>query len=349
MLADERMRSIRWRPRGVAGRICGVGLLTALAVSSASGDRPPGSTGSRTFAFDYGAALGGLAAGAEIRVWLPVPQTTEHQRVSELDRRLPAPATVGVETKYGNRMLFFQLPAPADGRVEFSTRYLVRRREVRGLRPPQAKVPLTVAQRRVFLAANQRVPVNGEKVDRLVADIATSKDPLETARALYDRVDAHVRYDKSQPGYGNGDVLWVCDSRFGNCTDFHSLFISLARNRGVPARFEIGFPLPAQRGAGKIGGYHCWALFHTKQRGWVPVDISEADKNPLKRDYFFGNLTEDRVSFTTGRDITLVPKQSGPPLNYFVYPYVEVDGRPLANKQIQLAFSYADEASADAR
>ena len=76
---------------------------------------------------------------------------------------------------------------------------------------------------------------------------------------------------------------------------------------------------------------------------------SGADKNPLKRDYFFGNLTEDRVSFTTGRDITLVPKQAGPPLNYFVYPYVEVDGRPLANKQMQLAFSYADEASADAR
>ena len=36
-----------------------------------------------------------------------------------------------------------------------------------------------------------------------------------------------------------GDVLWVCDSRFGNCTDFHSLFISWARAKGLPQRAVI--------------------------------------------------------------------------------------------------------------
>ena len=128
-------------------------------------------------------------------------------------------------------------------------------------------------------------------------------------------------------------MLWVCDSRFGNCTDFHSLFISLARSRGLPARFEIGLPLPSKRGEGNIGGYHCWALFHHDQKGWVPVDISEADKHPEMKEYYFGNLTENRVTFTTGRDINLVPKQDGGPLNFFVYPYVEVNGKPLAQEQ----------------
>jgi hypothetical protein len=60
------------------------------------------------------------------------------------------------------------------------------------------------------------------------------------------------------------------------------------------------------------------------------------------KDYYFGNLTENRVTFTTGRDIDLVPQQAGAPLNYFVYPYVEVAGKPLPQDQIRLAFSYDD-------
>jgi hypothetical protein len=39
------------------------------------------------------------------------------------------------------------------------------------------------------------------------------------------------------------------------------------------------------------------------EKGWVPVDISEANRNPELKEYYFGNLTEDRVRFTTGRDI----------------------------------------------
>ena len=44
-------------------------------------------------------------------------------------------------------------------------------------------------------------------------------------------------------------------------------------------------------------------------------------------DYFFGSVDANRVQFSTGRDITLSPQQDGPPLNYFVYPYVEIDGK----------------------
>jgi transglutaminase-like putative cysteine protease len=200
---------------------------------------------------------------------------------------------------------------------------------------------LSDEQRKLFLSANEMVPLGGKPL-QLLGDRNLPADQLAVARALYDQVDEHVRYDKSQPGYGRGDVLWVCDSRFGNCTDFHSLFISLARSSGLPARFEIGFPLPPERGHGSIGGYHCWALFHTNDQGWLPVDISEADKHPEMKEYYFGNLTADRVTFSMGRDIDLVPRQAGPPLNFFVYPHVEVDGKPLSKKQIELCFRYRD-------
>ena len=177
----------------------------------------------------------------------------------------------------------------------------------------------------------------------LLAGRELPAEQLTLARLLYDRVDEHVKYDKSKPGYGRGDVLWVCDSRFGNCTDFHSLFISLARAKGIPARFEIGFSVPEKRGEGPITGYHCWAFFWLDKQGWVPVDISEADKNPAMKEYYFGNLTENRVTFSQGRDLTLVPKQAGEPLNFFIYPYVEVDGKAWPAEKVKLEVSYKDE------
>lgn len=296
---------------------------------------------SRSFRFEYGATLNELPDGARVRVWVPVPQSSDHQHVTVLDRKLPAEGATAVEPTYGNKILYFETNSPASGSLTFSTSYLIHRNEVRGLTGSGRRIKLNDAQRARFLSANRKVPLKGRQLD-LLEGIELSGSSLAIARTLYDQVDEHVRYDKSKPGYGNGDVLWVCDSRFGNCTDFHSLFISWARAKGLPARFEIGFPLPPKRGKGTVGGYHCWALFHSDQRGWVPVDISEADKHPEMKEYYFGNLTEDRITFTTGRDINLVPQQDGQPLNYFVYPYIEVDGKPWPKKKISLSFAYED-------
>jgi hypothetical protein len=46
------------------------------------------------------------------------------------------------------------------------------------------------------------------------------------------------------------------------------------------------------------------------------------------------------VQFTEGRDLKLKPPQDGEPLNYFIYPYVEVDGKQYPN--VAIAFSFED-------
>ena len=316
-------------------------FLAACCLFYASDGLAADAPESRTFRLHYGASLRDLPEGARVRVWLPIPPNDEHQRVDIISQDLPVRGQIGIEPSYGNKILYFETTAPADGRLPIQTSYLVQRDEVRGLAGDEAKITLTDNKRRLFLAANNKVPLQGKQLD-LLNGLYLSTDPVALARALYDRVDEHVRYDKLQPGYGNGDVAWVCDSRSGNCTDFHSLFMSLARAKGLPSRFEIGFPLPRQRGQGSIGGYHCWAYFYADGRGWIPVDISEADKNPAMKEYYFGNLTEDRVTFSVGRDLQLVPQQDGEPLNFFVYPYVEVEGRAWPKEKIDMSFRYAD-------
>jgi transglutaminase-like putative cysteine protease len=160
------------------------------------------------------------------------------------------------------------------------------------------------------------------------------------ARAIYNHIVATVKYDKTGKGWGRGDIYYACDARRGNCTDFHAIFIGYARAMGIPARFAIGFPLPGDRGAGQIAGYHCWAEFYAQGIGWVPVDASEAAKNPGKREYFFGAHDENRVELSKGRDVVLTPRQQGEPLNYFVYPYAEVDGKEYT--AIDTRYSYHD-------
>ena len=190
---------------------------------------------------------------------------------------------------------------------------------------------------------NYRTPVRLIPLDGVIRQIAEQESKGisgddEKARAFYQYVVRTMRYDKSGEGWGRGDAVWACTNQRGNCTDFHSLFIGMAMSQGIPARFSIGFPLPAAAGnAGDIPGYHCWAEYYSPARGWVPMDASEAKKSG-KTDAYFGALPNDRVQFSRGRDLRLEPPQAGPPLNYFVYPYVEVDGTPVADLKPSVRF-----------
>jgi transglutaminase-like putative cysteine protease len=184
------------------------------------------------------------------------------------------------------------------------------------------------------------VPLTG-RIAQVSANLAeTDVTPLQQARVDYEYVTSVMKYDKSGTRWGRGDALYACDVRRGNCTDFHSLFIGLARARGIPARFTIGFPIGSAK-SGDVPGYHCWAEFYSGGV-WVPVDASEASKHPDRHDYYFGHLDAARVAFTMGRDLVLKPPQQGEPLNYLIYPYAEIDGAAVPQKEIKTKFSYAD-------
>ncbi len=311
--------------------------LAAVALAGAA--EPDAKPRSRTFEFTYAATVTGLKPGQAARVWLPVPPSNEDQDVSVVSRDLPAEGRVGRDPVYHNQILYLEAKANEEGKIPLKMTYRVTRREVKGASKPSMEDAQEVKR---LLQADKLVPIGG-KPEELLKGKEVPDDPMRAARLFYDVVNGHMRYDKSGTGWGRGDAVWACDSKTGNCSDFHSLFISLARTHKLPAKFEIGFPLPAKHGSGDIPGYHCWAKFRIDGKGWVPVDISEANKSPELRDYYFGNLSPDRVAFSTGRDVELVPRQDGPPLNFFVYPYVEVGGKPYPDAKVERRFSFRDE------
>lgn len=299
----------------------------------------------RTFEFEYKAEVKDISAGTQkVDLWIPIPHDDEWQQIRSL--RVETPAHYEIATgPLGNRMLHLTIAQPKESTIPLTMRFEATRREhiqVRLTQPGNRLDHSPQEDLSQYLKPDRLVPLD-DKIRGLAREVvaqANATTDLEMARAIYNHIVATVKYDKSGKGWGNGDIYYACDARRGNCTDFHAIFIGYSRAMGIPARFAMGFPLPADRGAGKIGGYHCWAEFYAKGIGWVPIDASEAAKNPAKREYFFGAHDENRVEFSRGRDLALTPRQQGDPLNYFIYPYVEADGQRYA--VIETAYSYRD-------
>ncbi|MSR51987.1 MAG: transglutaminase domain-containing protein [Gemmataceae bacterium] len=290
----------------------------------------------RIFRFSYETTVTGLEPNQEARIWLPVPQPSDDQDVLSTDLEFPTKPTLSTEPDFGNKMYCLTANASDAGEISLKAIYTIKRKEVVGETDRALRTGLDK-----FLKADPLTPENGKHI-KLLEGKKLPADAMGKARECYQIVNGLMRYAKAGTEWGRGDVNWVCDSKFGNCTDFHSLFNALIRSQKIPARFEIGFSIPTMRGSGEVAGYHCWAKFNPEGKGWVPVDISEANKNPKLADYYFGNLTEDRVTFSTGRGLTLSPKQEGPPLNFFVYPYVEVAGKEYPAAKVKRKFGYED-------
>lgn len=292
---------------------------------------------SRSFEGTYTATLKEIPASAKaLKVWIPLPASRQHQQISGVKV---------VDSPYrwkrrrdglGNDYLFTTMKRPASGELSVQVKFDATRREAR-LSEIEA-VKMSLADMKRDLQANRLVTLS-PRVRALADEVTVGRSgTVAQAKAIYDHLLATMKYDKTAPGWGRGDTERACDIRKGNCTDFHSLFMSLARAKGIPVRFVIGFPL-AEGESGQIKGYHCWAEFYDEATGWIPVDASDASKSqdPARRDYLFGNLDPNRIEFTTGRDLVLTPR-TAEPLNFFIYPYAEANGESLGTPSITLDF-----------
>ncbi len=319
--------------------VIGTGFgLTAWRMVPAGESAPAQRTGALTVTIDTHALA--APAGGAARLWFPIPATTRFQVLHRFTLSPALPYRIVRDPEYGNRFLYLEVePAELKNGKGLSVTFHVTRLAMPSGVAEDAATPPRLLNR--FLRPDRLVPVDGIIAAEARAVAGGGGTALERARRLYEHVVATVHYDKSGSGWGRGDALWVCDSRRGNCTDFHSLFIGEARSQGIPARFVMGLLLPRGEGAGEIPGYHCWAQFYIAGRGWVPVDAAEASQDPARREELFGSLDPNRVQFTIGRDIPL-PGTHGVQVNYAIYPLAELDGQPV--RPLPTRFSFRGEA-----
>ncbi|HEY2586003.1 MAG TPA: transglutaminase domain-containing protein [Tepidisphaeraceae bacterium] len=290
---------------------------------------------SRYFAVAYTAKIPAVPAGAKrLDLWMPVPSSDAQQAVRDVRVITSLPHELAQDSEYGNVILHVWSDQPLADSIDVTVRYTVERRAEQAFPSQQQANVSRTPEPDDRLLAPDRLGVIDDRIRALAARITAGKaDTLAKARAIYDYVLAHMTYDKQAPGWGQGDTRRACEVGKGNCTDFHALFISLARASGIPARFGIRFQVPPGQREGTLAGYHCWAEFWLPGTGWVPVDASEAWKDPGKRAFYFGGLDDDRFRVSLGRDVRL-PGRDGEPVNYLLTPVAEADGRAIAAEKV---------------
>lgn len=277
--------------------------------------------GEDSFEFKYEVTLPEMKEAG--KMWIPIPQSDPFQTISQISQDIPIPYRTLEEKEFGNSILFLEL-SPEDSGKKLELVYNVHRKEKKAYSDNTSSTN--------YLNASILMPI-GDRFEILADSIIGDKSEggaIMQARALYDYIIDNMRYMKFGD-YGKGDSVYACDSLTGNCTEFHSLFISLARSAGIPARFAIGAAIPSDRDSGGIDGYHCWAEFYAEGKWW-PVDISEGNKYTALSTYYFGRHPANRIEFSRGRDLILDPGPQTGPINFLAYPVMEIGGSPQIAK-----------------
>lgn len=278
----------------------------------------------------------------EAELWIPYPVSDREQRVSNV--RVSgdyATSAVYTDTTYSTPMLYARWDKGAPSRKLVFT-FRVERDEVLRRDLPAREAAWNPADYAPYLAPTRLGPTDGE-VGRLAAKITTGKKTvLEKARAIYDWTCETTYRDPATRGCGSGDVCALLAKPGGKCADIHSVFVTLARAAGVPAREIFGIRMGKKEREDVTTWQHCWAEFYLPGYGWVPVDAADVRKAMLTenlkledarttelRTYFWGGIDPYRVKLSVGRDLTLTPPQPGGPVNYLMYPFARVGARVL--------------------
>lgn len=276
----------------------------------------------------------------DVRLWIPYPMSDNDQTIEDV-KIAGNYSYSGIyrEKETGAVALYAEWTKPSSERVmTVSFKASALERVKKDFPLTESDMPVDV---KPYLEGSKFLPVDG-KVKEVADSIVKGKTTVkERARAVYDWVVENTFRDPDIKGCGTGDVDRVLAEKSGKCADISSVYVALARAAGVPSREVFGLRLGKKAEEDMTGGHHCWAEFYLPGYGWVPVDPADVrkamlvEKLELKdagkyREYYYGAVDEYRIALARGgRGYYLSPPQKDGPINYFMYPYAEVDGKAL--------------------
>lgn len=118
-----------------------------------------------------------------------------------------------------------------------------------------------------------------------------STDILDYSRKCFMYVAKTYSYGEPESGFKS--LEYTIKYKRGDCGNLSSVFITLLRMKGIPARHLMGFR--------PDGSLHVWADFYLEGYGWIPVDVNYQHEYP-NGDYF-GYIKFEHSGFIVQRGI----------------------------------------------
>jgi len=315
-------------------------LFLALPLA-ATGEKPADNVPlgeTRTYKVQQTVKLSDIPEGAKsVRWWISIPDNDRHQDVLDFSViTVPGKWRVERDADRGNRFLYVEVEAPKAPAIEAVVEFTVRREPVLVVADPSKVGPITDLHKRLY-AEEVRLDAPHMEVTPEITQMAKTvcgaeTNPLTQAQKLLQHVATvadHYSKDATKPNCGIGDSAVCLEKGGGCCTDLHSLFIALARSRGIPARLQMGYRInPKNEDKVYDPGYRCWVEYFAPNYGWIPADVVEADAvDGMGPARWFTGLTERRVWLNEGREFQLRPAQAGGRVNTMIIGHAEIDGK----------------------
>jgi hypothetical protein len=130
---------------------------------------------------------------------------------------------------------------------------------------PPVRLPVSGPEFAVYLGESRFIKPHDEKIVAAAREITQGKtDALEAVKALSAWMSTNIEPNLITATLSGPEVL-AC--RKGKCSEFATLFASLARSAGIPTRIALGERMIAGQWAG-----HMWNEVYVGR--WIPVDAS---------------------------------------------------------------------------
>lgn len=287
------------------------------------------------------------------QAWIPLPTVNERDwfQSNGSTWRTNGRGALKRDAKYGAEMLHVEWAPGEKSPVVDVTSNIAGRDRAIDLAKPSAASPLTAAERKLYLAGSELIPVDGivkQTSNKIVAS-AGAKSDVDKARAIYEWVVENTFRNASTRGCGVGDIaaMLKTGNLGGKCADLNALYVGLARAAGIPARDVYGIRVaPSKFGYRSLGAgsenitkaQHCRSEVHLAGFGWVPVDPADVRKVVLEeppanlaigdpkvvaaRKALFGSWETNWLAYNFAHDVAL-PGSKGPKLGFLMYPQAE--------------------------
>lgn len=291
----------------------------------------------RTVKLTQTVRLAEVPEGAKnVKMWVPIPTDRNWQRVLDISiSEAPGKWEIVPQEEGRGSFLYLDVKDPKPGELKVAVNCLIERQGVHF--PLEQVESLPSFQAELFKESlNPAAPLMlvDDKVREIAAEACGSEtDIAKQAVMLVHKVAEiadHYSKDPTKPHCGRGSAQDCLVNGGGCCTDLHSLFIALARAKGIAARMQYGYRLlDAKEGSEFDPGYRCWVEYFVPGAGWVPTDIVAADNADEANPYKWSSLGPYRVWLWEGRSFNLTPKNESGPVHTMLCGWAEIDGKAV--------------------
>ncbi len=281
-----------------------------------------------------------IKAGSTVRVWMPFPQEYRQQRDVKLVGASPEPKLIAPNAVEGDpvtggaqRTVYFEqvVEDPAKPLVFHEEFEYVSYAYYPNLEPAQVETLPSDWGKAYLSERSPHIAFTPEIRNEVANIIGTESNPLAKAQKIFRWVSLNIPWN-AEDEYCIIPSLAVkgFDARCGDCGVQNTLFITMCRIAGIPARWQSGF----ETKPGPRWGMHDWAEIYIAPWGWLPADASygiQRSDDPRVADFYCGHQDSYRliVNLDWGREL-FPPKNSlrSEPAD-FQRGEVEVDGENL--------------------